>query len=82
MNMIDDMYGLYSHASDAHRAGKSAGRDEFFTAAQALLGQISVRQEQGSPDDQLSTRGFHVAQECAKALRELKEKFDGRRRTV
>jgi hypothetical protein len=72
--MIDDMEGLFSHASEAYRAGKRTGIDEFFRNVQGRLGQISVKYEQQQGD--LATRGFHVAQECAKAVGDLKVVFD------
>jgi hypothetical protein len=83
--MIDDMQGLYSHASDVFRAGQVSGRDEFYRALQAVLGRISVKYESGAvsgPDEPLATRGFHVAEECCKAAREVKELFDKARHTV
>lgn len=83
--MIDDMEGLYSHASEAFRAGKVSGRDELYRAIQGVLGRISVKYESGpvsGPDEPLATRGFHVAEECCKAAREVKELFDKARQTV
>lgn len=83
--MIDDMQGLYTHASEVFRAGKVSGRDELFRAIQTVLGRISVKYESGpvsGPDEPLATRGFHVAEECAKAVREVKDAFDAHRETV
>lgn len=77
---IDDMEGLYSHVSDAYRAGLRSGRDELFRLAQIAIGQISVEQEEQVGD--IATRGFHVAQSCAKAVAELKTALDERRKTV
>lgn len=83
--IVDDMGGIYSHASEAFAAGKRAGRDEFFRAGQYALSSISVKYESGpvsGPDEALATRGFHVAEECCKALRETKERFDAAKKTV
>ena len=83
--MIDDMQGLYTHASEAFRAGQASGRDELYRTAQGVLGRISVKYESeavSGPGEPLATRGFHVAQECARALRETKELLDTRRRAV
>lgn len=78
--MIDDMQGLYSHASEVYRAGQRSGRDDFYRGIQTLLGQISVKYEKQQGD--LATRGFHVAQECAKAVSDLKARLDDARKTV
>lgn len=78
--IIDDMGGLYSHASEVFRAGKRDGRDEFFIAANAALSSLSVEQERQQGD--VATRGFHVAEACCKALTRLKTHFDNRRRTL
>ena len=64
--MIDDMSGLYSHASDAYRAGKKTGRDELKRAVGLALSRISVKYEKSGSAEQ-----FHVAEECCKALREI-----------
>ena len=75
--MIDDMEGLYTHASEAFRAGQRAGVDDFFRGAQMLLSAISVAHE--SEENPVA---FHVAEECCKALRELKDRYEKRRMTV
>lgn len=80
--MVDDMGGLYTHASDAYRDGKRAGRDDFFRAVISALQTISISQEKMPPSDDLATRGFHIAQECCKAVVELKGTFDKERRTL
>lgn len=77
--MIDDMQGLYSHASDAFRAGQRSGRDEFFRAANGALGSISAKHERGPAhgvDGQLVTARFHVAEECCKAVRDVRDALD------
>lgn len=78
--MIDDMSGLFSHASDAHRAGVRAGRQEMYDATMPTLARIGVEQEKDMSE--FGTRGFHVAQACCKALRELKEKFDAQKQKI
>lgn len=78
--MIDDMQGLFSHASDALRAGRRDGRQDFFAAALDELRKISVEQEQ--QQGEIATRGFHVAQACCGALVRLKESFDSQRKTI
>lgn len=83
--LIDDLGGLYSHASEAFKAGERRGRDDFFRLAQVALGQISAKHGSGpvnGPEALLTTRGFHVAEECGHALRKLKDAFDSRRETV
>jgi hypothetical protein len=80
--MIDDMQGLYSHTSDAFRAGKVAGRDEFYRAVLTVLSMISVKHESGPPDSAMATTGFLVAEECCKAARDVKEHFDKQRTTL
>ncbi len=69
--MIDDMQGLYSHTSDAYRAGKREGRDELFRLALAMLSGISSKWETASED-----KSFHTAEECCRALRHIKSKLD------
>jgi hypothetical protein len=44
--MTDDMEGLFSHASDAYRAGQKSGRDELHKAALGSLGFLSNKFEQ------------------------------------
>ena len=83
--IVDDMGGLYTHASEAHKAGQRSGRDEFYRAIQAALSKISVEQEKGpanGPEAAISTRGFHVAEACCKAVSDLKEKFDHQKKVV
>lgn len=76
--MIDDMQGLYSHASEAFRAGQRSGRDEFFRTAQAALGSISAKHERGTigASEELTTARFHVAEECCKAVSEVRDALD------
>jgi len=83
--IIDDVGGLYTHASEVYRAGQRTGRDKFFEACLNALRQISVKQECGpvnGPEADIATRGFHVAQDCCKTIREIKERFDNKRETV
>jgi hypothetical protein len=75
--MIDDMQGLYSHASDAYRAGKRAGRDDFFRAVIARLGFISVEHEGAN-----NVPAFHAAEECCKAVVEEKTAADAPKKIV
>lgn len=76
--MIDDMEGIYSHASDAYRAGKRAGRDEFFRAANGVLGSISAKHERGTigASEEMTTARFHVAEECCKAVGDVRDALD------
>jgi hypothetical protein len=79
--ITDDMEGIFSSVNEAYQAGKKAGRDEYWRALNTHLASISVKYEQGAvsgPEEPLATRGFHVSQECLKAARELKERFDAR----
>ena len=49
------------------------------------VSKISVEQESGpvnGPEGKIATRGFHVAEACCKAARELKANFDDLRKTV
>jgi hypothetical protein len=69
--MIDDMHGLYSHTSDAYRAGKRTERQDFFDAMMNIILAISVKHETAGND-----AAFHAVQECGKALRELKAHCD------
>lgn len=83
--MIDDMDGLYSHASEAYRAGKVAGRDELFRASIGALGAVSAKHEKGSSsglEGQLVTERFHVAEECCATVRKIRDALDARRETV
>jgi hypothetical protein len=83
--MIDDMGGLYSHASEVFAAGQRRGRDDYYRALQPALSAISVEQESGpvnGPEEKVATRGFHVAEACCKAARELKERMDDKKKTV
>jgi hypothetical protein len=75
--MIDDMEGLYSHASDAYRAGKRSGRDDFYRAVMTLLGRVSVKHESSG-----SVPAFHAAEECCKAVVEAKEAADAPQKIV
>jgi hypothetical protein len=74
--MIDDMQGLYSHASDAYRAGKREGREELYRAVMLALSTISAAHERWSDT------GFKVAEECCKAVRLAKEAADAPKKTV
>ena len=69
--MIDDMQGIYSHVSDAYRAGQREGREEFFRHALAMLSGISSKWETARKDD-----SFATAEECCRALRHIKAKLD------
>jgi hypothetical protein len=69
--MIDDMQGLFSHASDAYRAGKRTERQDFYDAAQTALAQVSLTHEKAG-----NVEAFRAAEECCKALRELKARSD------
>lgn len=76
--MIDDMQGLYSHASEAFRAGQRSGRDEFFRVANGALGLISAKHERGTigASEEMTTARFHVAEECCKALGDVQDALD------
>jgi len=78
--MIDDMHGIYTHASEAYKAGERAGRWDYWRSLRGVLGWISVKYEKDQSE--LGTRGFHVAEECMAAARELREKIDAERQTV
>jgi len=83
--IIDDMGGIYSHASEAFEAGRRRGRDDYYRVLQPALSKISVEQESGpvsGPDEKIATRGFHVAEACSKAARELKERLDAPKKIV
>lgn len=83
--MIDDMDGLYSHASDAYRAGKSAGLDEFYRNTIGALGAVSAKHEKGPAsglDSQLVTERFHVAEECCATVRKIRDALDAPQRMV
>ena len=69
--MIDDMQGLYSHASDAYRGGKRAGRDDVFRAIQEVVIRASVAHETADED-----AAFHAVQALAKELRALQVRMD------
>lgn len=69
--MIDDMQGLYSHTSDAYRAGKREGRDEFWRHALEMLSGISSKYETIG-----HVKSFDVAEECCRALQHIKAKLD------
>lgn len=69
--MVDDMQGLFSHASDAYRAGQREGRDEFYRNALAMLSGISSKWETAG-----KVESFHTAEECCRALRHIKAKLD------
>ena len=69
--MIDDMHGLYSHASDAYRAGKIEGRDLFYRSAMLALSKISVEHEKAG-----NVPAFHAAESAYKALRDAKAAAD------
>lgn len=75
--MIDDMGGLYTHASEAYRAGKQTGRDDFYRAVRSALSQLSVKHERAT-----DPAAFHVAEEACRILREAKDRFDRRLETL
>jgi len=65
--MIDDMQGLFSHASEAYRAGKTEGMDDFYRFAMSRLSRLSVDAEK--QDD---AAAFHAIEACCTTLRDLK----------
>jgi hypothetical protein len=69
--VIDDMQGLFSHASDAYRAGKREGRDELFRSAMQMLSGISSKYETIG-----HVKSFEVAEECCRALQHMKARLD------
>ena len=75
--MIDDMQGLFSHASDAYRAGKIEGRREMYAAAALAVSRIGSRHETAG-----SVEAFRTAEECSKALREAKAAADAPKHDV
>jgi hypothetical protein len=68
--MIDDMQGLFSHASEAHRAGQIYGRDELFKAVLTSLGRLSATYEKGG-----NVEGFRAAEAACGVLRTINEKL-------
>ena len=75
--MIDDMDHLYTHASEAFRAGEHSGRDRFRRAVRQALSAISVKHERSGND-----AGFHAVEECCKAIREIGNAFDEEKVTL
>jgi hypothetical protein len=65
--MIDDMGGLYSHASEAYRAGRRAGQDDFYRAARSATSEISSKHGTAG-----SVEKFHAAEECCAAILAVK----------
>lgn len=64
--MIDDMQGLYSHASDAFRAGRARGCNDVLRAVEEIVIRASVRHEAAGSD-----AAFHAVQDLAKELRQM-----------
>lgn len=75
--MIDDMGGLYTHASEAYRAGKQTGRDDFYRAIMAELSKLSVKQERTT-----NAAAFHVAEMACRIVRLAKDSFDKQKVTL
>ena len=61
--MIDDMDGLFTHASEAYRAGKREGRERFFNRVISALGFIGVKHEKAN-----EKAAFHAVEACTKAV--------------
>jgi len=76
-SVIDDMEGLYSHASEAFREGRRRGREDFVNSAMRKLSQVSLSYEQAG-----DTSGFRAAEECCKTVRQLATAFDTERKTL
>lgn len=75
--MTDDMDGLYSHASDAWRAGATEGRDAFYRVAMQSLSRVSLKHEQSG-----NVAAFHAAEDACRALRDAKERADAPKHAV
>lgn len=75
--MIDDMQGIFTHASEAFRAGKRRGREDAFSAALSVLGLVSAKHEREE-----NPAAFHAAEECCKVVRELWNRAEKRREIV
>jgi hypothetical protein len=69
--MIDDMQGLFSHASEAYRAGMIEGRRRVYEAASLAVSRVGSKYETGG-----DAGAFRAAEECSAALREAKEEAD------
>lgn len=80
MSIIDDREGLYSHVSDAIRAGDRMGREELYRLISDALMRVSVEQEQDMSE--LGTRGFHVAQACCGAAKRAFDALQARKKVV
>jgi len=78
--VIDDMGGLYSHASEAFRAGERAGRYDYWRSLVSVLSFVSLKYEKQNGD--LATQGFHVAEECIRAAGELRERCDNEKTII
>lgn len=75
--MIDDMSGLYDFTSEAYRAGKVAGRSEFYDAVMLQLSTLSVKHEKAG-----DVSAFHAAEEACRLLREAKERSDAPKHAI
>lgn len=69
--MIDDMDGLFSHASDAYRAGQRDGREKFYNRLLSVIGFIGVKHEKAN-----AVPAFHAIEECTAAIRAEKQAAD------
>ena len=68
---IDDMQGLFSHVSDAYRAGEREGRDLFYKHLISALGHIGVAHEKAG-----NVAAFHAVEECTAAMVSAKQAAD------
>lgn len=75
--MIDDMQRLFSHASEAFRAGKRSGLEEMGRLGLQALSQVSVAHESTADPAK-----FHAAEECCKAFRETRDALLNRKEIV
>jgi len=75
--MIDDMQGLYSHTSDAYRAGQREGRNQFYSRLLTAIGFIGVKHERSG-----DVSAFRAVEECSAAIRQEKEAADAPQKIV
>jgi hypothetical protein len=73
-SLIDDMGGLYSHASEAVQDGKRTGRQEMFAAAHAKLSALYSKAEREE------VPVFHAFGEALRALNDAQDSFQGPRK--
>ena len=71
------MQGLYSHASDAYRAGQREGRNQFYDRLLSAIGFIGVKHERAD-----NVPAFHAVEECTAAIRRVKEAADAPQKIV